>query len=176
MDRFVVISGCSGGGKSTLLSELRRRGYEVVEEPGRRIVADELKSSGRALPWVNLTAFAQRAVDMSLDDRDKAAKVSGVVFFDRGLIDAATALEHATGKPFLLKYSSKRYNQRVFVTPPWPEIYVNDADRRHDLSQALAEYDRLLAAFEFLNYHVEILPKVNVAERADIILERLTST
>jgi predicted ATPase len=30
---FVVISGCSGGGKSTLLSELQRRGHAVVEEP-----------------------------------------------------------------------------------------------------------------------------------------------
>ena len=38
-DRFVVISGCSGGGKSTLLSELGRRGYGTVEEPGRRITA-----------------------------------------------------------------------------------------------------------------------------------------
>jgi predicted ATPase len=37
MNRFVVISGCSGGGKSTLLAELGRRGHAVVEEPGRRI-------------------------------------------------------------------------------------------------------------------------------------------
>ena len=27
MDTYVVISGCSGGGKSTLLAELARRGY-----------------------------------------------------------------------------------------------------------------------------------------------------
>jgi len=32
-DRFVVLSGCSGGGKSTLLAELARRGHSVVEEP-----------------------------------------------------------------------------------------------------------------------------------------------
>jgi predicted ATPase len=32
---FVVISGCSGGDKSTLLIELGRRGYATVEEPGR---------------------------------------------------------------------------------------------------------------------------------------------
>ena len=31
---FYVISGCSGGGKSTLLSELEHRGYKVVAEPG----------------------------------------------------------------------------------------------------------------------------------------------
>jgi predicted ATPase len=30
MNRFVVISGCSGGGKSTLPAELARRGHAVV--------------------------------------------------------------------------------------------------------------------------------------------------
>ncbi len=50
-DKLVVISGCSGGGKSTLLAELARRGHAVVEEPGRRIVAQELARGGPALPW-----------------------------------------------------------------------------------------------------------------------------
>ena len=49
MDFFVVISGCSGGGKSTLLTELGRRGYMTVEEPGRRIVKEELLGNGLAL-------------------------------------------------------------------------------------------------------------------------------
>jgi hypothetical protein len=34
MENFVTISGCSGGGKSTLLSELRRRGFATIDEPG----------------------------------------------------------------------------------------------------------------------------------------------
>jgi len=51
MENFVTISGCSSGGKSTLLAELRRRGFATVEEPGRRIVAEELKRGGNALPW-----------------------------------------------------------------------------------------------------------------------------
>jgi predicted ATPase len=46
MDRFVVISGCSGGGKSTLLAELGRRGHTVIEEPGRRIVIEEMNGGG----------------------------------------------------------------------------------------------------------------------------------
>ncbi|QGN00138.1 AAA family ATPase [Methylocystis parvus] len=36
MDRFAVISGCPGGGKSTLFAELKWRGYEIIEEPDRR--------------------------------------------------------------------------------------------------------------------------------------------
>jgi predicted ATPase len=176
MDRFVIISGCSGGGKSTLLAEMKRRGFAVVEEPGRRIIADELSGSGYALPWVNLSAFAERAVEMSLRDREKAKETSGLVFFDRGLIDAAAAMEHSTGQPILSAYVSKRYNQRVFLTPPWPEIYVTDAERRHSLQEAISEYERLVVAFTSLDYVVDVLPKVNVTKRADIIVERLNGS
>jgi predicted ATPase len=62
VNRFVVISGCSGGGKSTLLIELGRRGYATVGEPGRRIVKEEMLGEGSALPWANEIAFARRAV------------------------------------------------------------------------------------------------------------------
>jgi predicted ATPase len=99
MDLFVVISGCSGGGKSTLLTELGRRGYMTVEEPGRRIVKEELLGNGLALPWVNEAAFARRAIALALADRAKAIGHGGWVFFDRGLIDAAAALQHLTGEP-----------------------------------------------------------------------------
>jgi len=50
MERFIVISGCSSGGKSTLVAELRRRGHAAVEEPGRRIVKEEMKGDGPRFP------------------------------------------------------------------------------------------------------------------------------
>ena len=72
MENFVTISGCSSGGKSTLLVELRRRGFATVDEPGRRIVAEELKRGGRALPWADAVAFLRRAIEVSLADRAAA--------------------------------------------------------------------------------------------------------
>jgi predicted ATPase len=99
MENFVTISGCSSGGKSTLLAELRQRGFATVDEPGRRIVGEELERGGTALPWVDAVAFARRAVEMSLADRAGADTSARWVFFDRGLIDAAAALEHLTGEP-----------------------------------------------------------------------------
>ena len=77
---FVVISGCSSGGKSTLLAELGRRGYAVVEEPGRRIVKDALAGDGLALPWVDATAFLRRAVAMALADRRVGKRVGRLGF------------------------------------------------------------------------------------------------
>jgi predicted ATPase len=174
MDRFIVISGCSGGGKSTLLEELARRGHATVEEPGRRIVREETARGGTALPWIDGAAFARRAIAVALEDRATATRRAGWVFFDRGLIDAAAALEHVIGAPALETYGrAHRYHARVFLTPAWPEIYAHDAERRHDLAAAEAEYQRLLEAYPRLGYEVVLLPKVGVAERADLILRIL---
>lgn len=172
MDRFILLSGCSGGGKSTLLDELGRRDFPIVAEPGRRIVAEEMACGGGALPWRDMAAFARRAMTMALEDRAAATKLtSGWVFFDRGLIDAAAALEHETGEPVLEPLrSGYRYHRRVFMTPPWPEIYVADDDRCHDLSDAIAEYERLRGVYASLDYQVDILRKTSVRERADDVI------
>jgi len=174
MQNFVVISGCSSGGKSTLLAELGRRGRRVVEEPGRRIVQQELQSGGSALPWVDAEAFIRQAVAMALADREAAALHAGWVFFDRGLIDAAAGLQRLTGEPALATVGMvHRYHRRVFLTPPWPEIYVTDPERRHGLAEAEAEYADLLRVYPSLGYDVFILPKVSVAERADFVEQTL---
>lgn len=174
LQSFVVISGCSGGGKSTLLANLAGRGHAVVDEPGRRIVREELAGTGRALPWVDGVAFAGRAIATALADRELPPRVAGWVFFDRGLIDAAAALQHLTGEPALERLGrSHRYHRRVFFAPPWPEIFVSDAERRHGLAAAVEESERLLDAYASLDYEVVLLPKLSVAERADFVLEAL---
>jgi predicted ATPase len=171
-----VISGCSGGGKSTLLGELAQRGHAVVDEPGRRIVKHELAKDGSTLPWVDGVAFARRAMELSLADRATASRLSGWVFFDRGLIDAAAALEHLTGEPVLATLGdAHRYHRRVFFAPPWSEIYVKDSERRHGFDDAVAEYQRLVEVYHCLHYEVLMLPKAGAAERADFIIHALNT-
>lgn len=175
MSRSVVLSGCSGGGKSTLLAELAARGFATVEEPGRRIVADELLRDGAALPWVDLAAFARRAVDMAIADHLTVRDQPGWTFFDRGLVDAAAALEYATGEASVSQLGHGiRYHEQVFLTPPWPEIYVGDRERRHGYDEAVAEYERLVSAYTALGYRLTILPKIEVGQRADFILASLS--
>jgi len=157
--RFVIISGCSGGGKSTLLAELHRRGYSIIEEPGRRIVKQELQRHGSALPWIDAQAFLRRAFDLALVDRVRAFQLPGWVFFDRSLIDAAAGLERMTGELALGPLRRwHRYFPRVFLAPPWPEIYVSDHERRHGRDAGIAEYDHLTKAYTSLGYDVIHLP------------------
>ena len=69
---FVILSSCSGGGKSTILSALSRRGYQAVPEPGRQIVKEQEAIDGDALPWKNVHQF------LITQEKEK------FVFFDRG--------------------------------------------------------------------------------------------
>ena len=157
-----------------MLRELNGRGYAIVEEPGRRIVQEEVSHKGSALPWVDGAAFLRRAIAMSLADRAVAAPLKGWVFFDRGLIDAAAGLENLTGEMALAPLAEvHRYHRVVFMTPPWPEIFQRDLERRHGFDLAEAEYSRLLETYKSLGYEVVLLPKAPVKERADLVLQVL---
>ena len=108
----------------------------VIEEPGRRIVQEQTRTGGQALPWLDMTAFLRGAIDLA---------------------------------------QSHRYHSRIFLAPPWPEIYVQDEERRHSMDEARAEFERLQRTYPALGYAVSRLPKIRVAQRADFVLDTLAS-
>ncbi|PZW64380.1 putative ATPase [Pseudomonas sp. URMO17WK12:I1] len=165
----MVVSGCSGGGKSTLLVELKKRGHRVIEEPGRRLI-----QAGGATPWDDLPAFLHQAMALAEQDYHAYASATDWVFCDRSLVDLASALQHLTASAYLAPLATTfRYHRQVFLTPPWPAIYCHDAERRHDLSAAIEEYERLLRDYPALGYQVQLVPLLDVASRADFLLEAL---
>lgn len=145
-----------------------------MPEAGRRLLSEELARGGTALPWADPTAFLHRILAMSLADHAAAAIQAGPVFFDRGLVDALSGLEHRAGQPFLRPLGEEhRYHGRVFLAPPWRDIYVMDDERRHDFAAAQAEYHRLRRDYPALGYEVVELPRTAVADRADFVLREL---
>ncbi|WP_340213998.1 AAA family ATPase [Dinoroseobacter shibae] len=170
-----MLTGCSGGGKSTLLQSLSAKGFATVEEPGRRIVADEIAKGGTALPWLDMGAFARRAVEMAQSDLQRATEHEGLVFFDRGIFDAAVALEHSGGPSIRETLGAARaYAGRVFVVPPWEEIFGQDAERRHHFNAAVQEYHRITDALDALGYDGRVLPRVSVRDRVEMVLQGCT--
>lgn len=175
-ERFTIISGCSGGGKSTLVAELARRGHRVVEEPGRRLLRAELAGGGTALPWSDKVGFVRRILALAVQDHADARRHQSRVFFDRSVIDALSALDHLTGEPALATLGgSYRYAGRVFLAPPWAEIYVRDDERRHDFAAAEREYHRLARDYPALGYETVLLPCLPGTKRADWVLAALNA-
>jgi predicted ATPase len=178
-DRFVVLSGCSGGGKSTLLTALERRGFIVFEEPGRQIVKEQQFLTGNALPWTNPLQFVELSVSRSIHQMALAARVDQRSFLDRGIVDAISFLEHlCLPVPLHLENAVKqlRYHRRVFIAPPWPEIFAADAERRHSFIEAKAQYSCLLRTYKRLGYSLVELPKIDVESRVEFIVGQLAES
>lgn len=173
VQHLVLISGCSGGGKSTLLAELAARGHATVEEPGRRIAEDEAEI--RAWPWVDMGAFLNRCLELATLDHQLARAATGPVFFDRGLPDALTGL--ARRGPLAPRAEALitrcRYAPRVFVAPPWPALFAADPARRHGLAEAVAEFEALMDWLPHWGYEVVMIPRMSVSDRADWIEDEL---
>lgn len=177
MLKNVIISGCSGGGKSSVIAALAKQGYKVIEEPGRRIVQEEAeKRSTKNLPWVNPVNFARRAIELSLKDLKSTSNETQWTFFDRGLIDAIVALQHFSGVSEFRLLADLKFYPKVFFTPPWQEIYQSDVERQHSFETAKDEYDRLLNAYTHLNFQIVLLPKTSVSKRVDFILDQISNS
>ena len=174
MAKFVLISGCSSGGKSTLLGALEASGHQTIAEPGRRVVVNQMTKGGTALPWIDMASFARRTAELARSDLLLARSLADLVFFDRGLIDAAVALKHSADVPIQdTLEGSPRYVSPVFLARPWPEIFVRDRARRHGFDDAVREYERLETALIRLRYDVLYLPKADVETRVRFVLAAL---
>lgn len=176
---LIVITGCSGGGKSTLLAELARCGEQVFEEPGRQIVKEQDLIHGPAQPWTNPAGFAELCLSRSMHNIALALKSGRRAFFDRGIVDAYGSFEYvgltAPGH-FLHAVERLRYHPDVFVVPPWPEIFATDSERRHGLNKAIAAHEDLMASYTRLGYNLIEVPRAEPAERAAFVLAYLKAT
>jgi len=63
-----------------------------------------------------------------------------------------------------------RYHRRVFVTPPWPQIFALDTERKQSFEQAEATYETMIETYSALGYVRIPLPLHSVEERVRLVL------
>ncbi|WP_067182999.1 AAA family ATPase [Microtetraspora niveoalba] len=173
---FVVITGGPGSGKSTLIDRLEHAGFARSQEAGRSIIRDQTEIGGRGLPWLDPDLFAELMLCWELRSYRLADDHAGPVFFDRGLPDIVGYLRlegravpdhvHAAALAF-------RYHPRVFIAPPWPEIYRRDDERRQSLDEAERTYASMVATYTDYGYELVPLPRGPVEERLRFVTARL---
>jgi predicted ATPase len=174
--RFHVITGGPGSGKTSLIDALARAGYARTVEAGRAIIQDQLAIDGPALPWRDPLAFAELMLSWEMRSYRMAEETAGPVFFDRGVTDLLGYLT-LVGRPVpahIARAAERfRYNRRVFVAPPWPEIYTQDAERKQTPDEAVRTYEALVAAYTDCGYELMSLPLAPVDERVRFVLDEM---
>ncbi|MBN1929198.1 MAG: AAA family ATPase [Chlorobiaceae bacterium] len=171
-----IITGGPGSGKSTLIEALEARGQCCYREVSRELIRHEARRPNGVMPWNDLEAFARLAFAEMLLQHDHAAEAGERCFFDRGLPDIFGYLRQSgldIPARYLEAHARCRYERTVFILPPWPEIYVNDAERPQTLAEATALHDAIRAVYESLGYDLVEVPKAPVDERCEFVLETL---
>ena len=87
MQRFIVISGGPGSGKSTVIDSLEHQGFSRSIEAGRAVIQHQTIIGGNALPWADRALFAELMLSWEMRSYDLALEQKGPVFFDRGVPD-----------------------------------------------------------------------------------------
>ena len=176
--RFHVVTGGPGSGKSTLLDALERAGFARSQEAGRGVIRDQTAIDGQALPWRDRAAFAELMLSWEMRSYHLARCARGPVFFDRGVPDvigylrltglAVPAHAEAAARRF-------RYHRRVFIAPPWPEIFAGDAERKQDFAEAQRTYEAMLQAYPRFGYALLELPRASIGERVAFMMRHLAA-
>jgi predicted ATPase len=180
MNKLVVISGCFSGGKSTLLSELRSRGYATVSEVPREIVKEQLAVGGDITPWQKPIEFCELLIERSIAAYKLAQEMTGVmggvVFLDRSFLEGVSyyqTLKIKGAHRYDHFVDELRYYPTIFIAPPWKEIFFQDEERQNTFENAVTEYERDLKFYSQCGYRAVELPKISVKERAEFILSIL---
>ena len=173
--RFFVITGGPGSGKTTLIHALQDAGQVCLPEAGRAVIQEEVAAGGSALPWADRTAFAARMIEKDLASYRRASSIGGPVFFDRGIPDVAGYLR-LSGLPVPPAVDRaarmNRYNRRVFIAPPWREIFHQDTERKQDFEEAMLTHGAMAETYEQYGYELCALPLAPVTDRLAFVLAR----
>ena len=173
--QIYIITGGPGFGKTELINELRFNGYLCSDEFARDLIENQQKIGGDLLPWKKPKQFQEEILRLRIDFY-KSVSDQTIAFADRGIPDQlAFARYKGFGIPEILKNNSEKYlyAKKVFVTPPWREIFVNDSIRCETFEEAVNIHQIVLETYSQLDYKIIELPLIPVRERLKYILQTI---
>jgi predicted ATPase len=172
---LIAISGAPGAGKTTLLDILQSRGYAYVPEVARHIIQQQVQSGGSALPWQDTTAYINLMLKDSIASFLQHQHAQQPTFFDRGLPDTlgyAHIIQLPDERAIEEACARHRY-AKVFLAPPWRDIYTTDTERKQTFDEALTSFEQAKHAYTRCGYDPILLPLTTPSDRADFVESHL---
>lgn len=172
----IVLSGGPCCGKTSVITELEKRGYPVLPEVARLLIEREQQrevfEEKRVLPWTQPLLFQHRVIQLQLEQESLSG--SDLAFLDRSLVDIVAYLTwYGLEVPSYLTKSIQRANYTsAFILDPLP-FYESDAQRRESPEDSLELHNLCRAFYTFFHIPVVHVPSFSITQRADFILNRI---
>lgn len=173
---IVVIIGGPGTGKTTIIEGLLAKGFCCYPEISREVTLEAKKQGIEQLFLENPLLFSELLLEGRKKQFHKAQKEPhNIVFLDRGIPDVL-AYMHYIGDSYPAFFDQACRDHiytKIFLLPPWEEIYISDNERYENFEQAKLIYNHLTETYQKYGYHLIEVLKGTVEERISFILNQL---
>lgn len=173
---IVVIIGGPGTGKTTIIEGLLAKGFCCYPEISREVTLEAKKQGIEQLFLENPLLFSELLLEGRKKQFHKAQKEPhNIVFLDRGIPDVL-AYMHYIGDSYPAFFDQACRDHiytKIFLLPPWEEIYISDNERYENFEQAKLIYNHLTETYQKYGYHLIEVPKGTVEERISFILNQI---
>lgn len=172
-NNFYIITGGPGSGKTAIIDALKDRGFLTVAEVARQIIQEQVKIGDDALHWKDQAKFRDLMLSRSIYTFEQCPEKEQPVFFDRGIPELVGYCHLIkTEVPDYLHDAVRlfRYNPKVFITPPWQEIYRQDKERKQTWQEAIDIYQTVAGSYTQAGYRLVEVPKGPLSARAEFVL------
>lgn len=174
---IIVIIGGPGTGKTTIIEGLQAQGHCCYPEISREVTMEAKKQGIEQLFLEKPLLFSELLLEGRKKQYHSAlAEPHNHVFIDRGIPDVL-AYMHYIGDSYPAFFDAacrEHVYSKIFILPPWEEIYVSDDERYENYEQAKLIFSHLTETYQKYGYNLIEVPKGSVPERIDFILGQLS--
>jgi predicted ATPase len=175
-NNYFILTGAMGAGKSTILQELIAHKFMCIEEPARPIIAEQRSIDGDGIYDKDKKLFLELMLSRAIFQFKQMQNFHEPIVFDRGIADNI-GYSHVFGLdlPHIYKASEKyKYNNIVFFTPGWKDIYQTDDERKMSFEVAKQFGDDIKNVYLNLGYKVVDVPFDIPEMRAKFIINTIS--
>lgn len=173
---IVVIIGGPGTGKTTIIEGLLAKGFCCYPEISREVTLEAKKQGIEQLFLENPLLFSELLLEGRKKQFHNAQnEPHDIVFLDRGIPDVLAYMHYiGDSYPAFFDLACREHiYTKIFLLPPWEEIYESDNERYENFEQATLIYNHLTETYQKYGYHLIEVPKGTVEERISFILNQL---
>ena len=174
---IIVLTGGPGTGKTTIIDALIEQGYACFPEISRHVILEAKKQGIEQLFLEKPLLFSELLLEGRRKQYQQAiAEQAEIVFMDRGIPDILAYMHYiGDSYPAFFEQACKEYNySKIFVLPPWEDIYESDEARYENFEQAKLIFNHLLETYQKYGYELVEVPRGTVEERIEYILSQLS--
>lgn len=173
---IIVLIGGPGTGKTTIIDGLKAKGYCCYPEISREITLEAKKQGIEQLFLEKPLLFSELLLEGRKKQHQNAlGEPHDRVFIDRGIPDILAYMHYiGDSYPSFFDAACREHTyHKIFILPPWEEIYESDAERYENYEQAKLIYNHLVETYTHYGYKLTEVPKDSVEKRIEFILNAL---